>query len=331
MPKKKARTVAGPQTLTEAIAFFADEDNALGYLIERRWPGGEVSCPTCNSTAVIFLKNQRRWKCANDHPRKQFSAKVGTIMEDSPLPIGKWLAAMWMISNCKNGISSYELHRALDITQKSAWFVLHRVRLAMQGSQGSGTLGGEIEVDETYVGGKARFMSKERKARKLKGRGTAGKAIVQGMLQRHGKDGVSRVKTRVISNTSSEILQGNVRRNVEQGSTLYTDEHGGYQGLDADYEHNVINHMEAYVRDNVHTNGIENFWTLLKRSIKGTYVSVEPFHLFRYSDEQAFRFNQRKDTDAERHDRLVAHVAGKKLSYKELIGEKAEPLTAVPA
>ncbi len=330
MPAKKHKDRSEPNTLKEAIEWFRDEDVAHRYLADRRWPGGEVVCPKCGSKTVTYLANQRRWKCAQNHPQRQFSVKVGTVMEDSPLKVGTWLAAIWMVGNCKNGVSSYEIHRALDVTQKSAWFMLQRIRLAMQQSQGGGTLDGEVEVDETYVGGKARFMHAHKKAQKIKGRGTAGKAAVMGLLQRHGK-GESKVRATVIHTPQRERLHGEIHKHVDAGSTVYTDEHGGYFGLEPTYEHKVINHAEAYVRGNVHTNGIENFWSLLKRAIKGTYVSVEPFHLHRYVDEQAFRFNERKDEqgDRGRFNTLLSYVEGKRLTYRQLIAEEAPSAAAL--
>lgn len=329
MPKKKERTTSEPLTLAEAIQFFADPDRALNYAVRHRWPDG-VKCPYCGSEAVIFLRNQRRWKCGGKHPRRQFSVKVGTIMEDSPIGLDKWFTAMWMASNCKNGVSSYEIARALDITQKSAWFMLQRIRLSMQDPEGGGKLGGTVEVDETYIGGKARNMHKSRREAKKIGPGIAGKAAVMGLLKRHGKGGPSQVIAHVVTDTTRAVLQGKVRAHVERGSKIMSDEHSGYTGLSADFEHEFVNHAEAYVVGNVHTNGIENFWSLLKRGLRGTYVSVEPFHLFRYVDEQAFRFNHRKDErgDLGRFSRVASQVAGKRLTYRQLIGDKTEPSPA---
>ena len=301
-----------PQTLVDAIHYFSDPDVCLCFVVELRWPDG-VTCPRCDGKDVRFLEKRRIWECKAKHPRKQFSVKVGTIFEDSALSLDKWLAAIWMIANAKNGISSYEIHRALGITQKSAWFVLHRIRLAMQ----TGTfakLSGEVEVDETYIGGKARNMHPGK--RKAKGRGTVGKAVVMGLLERHGE-----VRTEVVPDIVRGTLHEKVKSHIEGGSTIYTDELASYNGLEAEYAHLVINHAEAYVKGNVHTNGMENFWSLLKRGIKGTYVSVEPFHLFRYLDEEAFRFNTRRDNDAGRFLRVAASVAGKRLEYRNLIGE----------
>jgi hypothetical protein len=333
MPKKNPRTTTEPITLAEAIQAFKNPDFAHEYAVAHRWPDG-VTCPTCGSEAVIYLKNQRKFKCGNDHPRRQFSVKVGTIMEDSPIPLSKWLPAIWMNANCKNGISSYELARALDITQKSAWFMLQRIRLAMQNAGGGGgKLNGTVEVDETFIGARARNVHKSVLAKREKGRGGYSKAMVVGLLQRHGKDGkISKVRAMVLPNAQRMTLFDEVYKHVEIGSEVMSDQWGPYLTLDHDFTHQFVNHAEEYVRDNVHTNGIENFWSLLKRSLRGTYVSVEPFHLFRYVDEQAFRFNERKDENGDRgrFKTLLQHVAGKRLTYKELIA-KDEPSAAAPA
>ena len=277
-----------PKTLQEAILYFSDPDNCLNYLVVRRWPDG-VSCPTCGSKNVGFVKSRRVWQCRTRHPKSQFSVKVGTIFEDSPIKLDKWLAAIWMIANCKNGVSSWEIHRALGVTQKSAWFMLHRIRLAMQDER-EGKLSGEIEADETFIGGKARNMHAKKRREKIHGRGPVGKAIVAGVLERGGE-----VRTKVVTKRRKKQLQGLIRDNVESGAALFTDELKSYDGLESDYAHEVINHAEAYVRERVHTNGMENFWSLVKRALHGSYVSVEPFHLFRYLDEECFRFNNRKD------------------------------------
>lgn len=304
-----------PKTLQDAIKYFSDLDTCTTFMAQIRWADG-VTCPYCESKAVSYLTTRRKWKCMNKACHKQFSVKVGTVMEDSPIGLDKWLAAVWMITNAKNGISSCEIARALGITQKSAWFLLHRIRLAMQ----SGTfekLSGQVEVDETYIGGLARNMHRDRRAKSIKGTGGAGKAAVMGLLERNGK-----VRAKVIADSSRETLHGEVRSHVEAGAELFTDGHKGYHGLHADYIHQVIDHAEKYVDGQIHTNGIENFWSLLKRGIKGTYVSVEPFHLFRYLDEQSFRFNARKGKDADRFVEAVGSITGKRLTYDELIGKK---------
>ena len=316
-----------PRTLSDAIKHFADPDVALDTMVKLRWPNG-VCCPTCGRVDVRFIKTRRMWECKEVHPKKQFSAKIGTIFEDSPLGLDKWFTAVWMVANCKNGVSSYELHRAIGVTQKSAWFMLHRIRLAMQcGSLMKGT--GTVEADETYVGGLAKNMHKDKRERKIKGTGGAGKTIVMGVLQRKGPDGeVSRVRTRVIANTRKATLHREVRATVAPGSKLYTDAAGGYRGLEEDYQHEVVDHAVEYVRGQVHTNGLENFWSLLKRSLKGTYVSVEPFHLFRYLDEQVFRFNARATDDYGRFTSVLSWVSGLRLTYCELTGRDGEAATA---
>jgi transposase-like protein len=311
-----------PQTLQEAIVYFSDQENCLSYLVARRpeWKEGVV-CPVCGSTKVGFLKKQLRWQCSARHPKRQFSVKVGTIFEDSPLGLEKWLPAMWLILNCKNGISSCEIARALGVTQKTAWFMLHRIRLAQQGKQG-GKLAGEVEVDETFIGGKTRNMHKDKKARVITGTGGKDKTIVMGMLERGGN-----VRAIVLDDRKKKTLQANLKEHVEAGAAIFTDELKSYDGLEDNFQHQVINHAVEYVNGNVHTNAMENFWSLLKRGLHGTYISVEPFHLFRYIDEQAFRFNDRKMTDAERFDIGVREIVGKRRTYAELIGKTSEAET----
>src|SRR5581483_4671865 len=308
-----------PRTLQEAILYFADADNCLNYLVTRRWPNGVV-CPTCGSKDVAFVASRRVWQCKTRHSKAQFSIKVGTIFEDSPITLDKWLLAMWMLANCKNGVSSYEVSRATGISQKSTWFMLQRIRLALQGQSG-GKLGGEVEVDETFIGGRARNMHKGRKLRMLGGAkgGQVGKIAVQGLLARHGE-----VRTRVIGVVRKQDLVDGIKQHVEPGSKLYADDVFVYDGIQ-DYNHEVINHAEKYVEGNVHTNGLENFWSLLKRGIHGTYISVEPFHLFRYVDEQAFRYNNRKDmNDSDRFDLAVRQIVGKRLTWAEVTGKVGE-------
>jgi transposase-like protein len=193
---------AAPKTLQQAILHFANYENCHNALVAVRWPDGIVKCPRCGSSRVTYMENARLWKCYEGHARAKFSLKVGTVFEDSPLPLQKWLPALWLLTNCKNGISSYELARALDVTQKSAWFMLHRLRLALQGKDG-GKLGGEVEADETYIGGAARNMH-EHKRKRLnvqRGRSLAGKTVVMGLLERHGKNGHSTVRVSVVPNT----------------------------------------------------------------------------------------------------------------------------------
>jgi transposase-like protein len=311
------RVLDDPNTLQEAVVYFADADNCLNYLSARRWPNGVV-CPTCGSKNVGLIASRRMFQCKTRHPKAQFSVKLGTIFEDSPLGLEKWLPAMWMIASDRNGISSWELHRALGVTQKTAWFMLHRIRLAMQDEQNGGKLSGEVEVDETFIGAKARNMHADERAKKITGTGGQGKAIVAAVLERGGK-----VRAKVVGTRRKHELQAMVREHVEPKSALYSDALKSYDGLSEEYAHQVIDHAQAYVNGNVHTNNCENFWSLLKRSLKGTYVSVEPFHLFRYVDEQAFRYNNKLPMkDSERFSYLVRKVVGKRLTYTELIGKE---------
>jgi len=309
-----------PKTLQEAIKYFADKETCTTFMAQLRWPEG-VTCPHCGGKAVSYLSSRFMWKCMNKACHKQFSVKRGTIMEDSAIGLDKWLAAIWLIANAKNGVSSYEIHRALGVTQKSAWFLLHRIRLAMQ----TGTfekMSGTVEADETFIGGLSRNMHKHARERKITGPGGCGKAIVFGLIERN--TGGSKVRTKVIFDRSRETLHGEIRKHVEAGSEVFTDAHRSYGGLNPEYVHQFVDHAERYVDGNVHTNSMENFWTLLKRGIKGTYVSVEPFHLFRYLDEQAFRFNERKGKDADRFVQVVKQVTGKRLTYEELTVSQTE-------
>lgn len=307
----------GPDTLQEAILFFANPDNCRQYLVSHRWPEG-VTCPRCGSTNVLFQAKYNRWQCGSKHPLRQFTAKTGTIFEDSPLGLDKWLMAMWQVVKCKNGVSSYEVHRAIGVTQKTAWFMDHRIRLSL-GIESANKLSGEVEADESFIGGKARNMHTAKRERRITGTGGKDKTAVMGILER-GKDGTSKVRTSVVSSRKKKELHSEVRKHVEAGSALYTDALKSYDGLD-EFEHQVVDHAVKYVDGRVHTNGLENFWSLLKRGINGTYVSVEPFHMFRYLDEQAYRFNNRKLTDGERFSIAVSGVVGKRVMYKELTGK----------
>ena len=305
-----------PTTLQEAILYFANPVNCREYLVERRWPDG-VTCPRCNSGNVLFMEKYNRWLCREKHDAPQFTLKTGTLMEDSPIGIDKWLMAMWQIVNSKNGISSYEVHRAIGVTQKTAWFLDHRIRL-MLGDESTEKLSGEVEADETFIGGKARNMHLAKKARRITGTGTKDKTAVMGILERGGK-----VKTTVVPNRKKTALQAEVKKHVEAGAALYTDALLSYEGLASEYAHQVVDHAVEYVNGRIHTNGLENFWSLLKRGINGTYISVEPFHLFRYLDEQAFRYNNRKCTDAERFKFAVRGMVGKRLTYADVTGKVA--------
>ncbi len=296
-----------PKSLQEAIVYFSNPDNCVDYIAIRRWPNGVV-CPGCNSAKVsAFNPTRRTWKCGSHHPKREFSVKVGTIYEESPIPLDKWLTATWMLTNCKNGVSSYEIARDVKVTQKSAWFMLQRIRLAMQDEFFGSKLKGEVEVDETFIGGKARNMHLSERKRRITGTGTKDKTAVMGILERGGK-----VRASVVPSRRKTVLQEEVRKHVTAGAALYSDALMSYDGLATDYAHQVVDHATQYVDGRVHTNGLENFWSLLKRGISGTYVSVEPFHLHRYLDEQMFRFNNRKDLDdAGRFDLAVRQIVGK--------------------
>ena len=317
-----------PATLQEAIIYFADFENCKTFMVSLRWPNGKVTCPTCGSERVSWLANAKVWKCYGGHSMAKFSLKTGTIFEDSPLPLQKWLPAVWLLVDCKNGISSYEIGRDLGISQKSAWHMMHRIRFALH--HGSfAKLAGHVEADETFIGGKARNMHKDKRARKITGTGGKDKAAVMGILER-GKDGKqSTLRTVVIPSRKKKALQAEVRKHVEARSALYTDALQSYNGLD-EFQHQVVDHAVQYVDGQIHTNGLENFWSLLKRSINGTYVSVEPFHLFRYLDEQAYRFNNRKEMkDFDRFKLAMSQIVGKRLTWDALTGKLPEPQTCI--
>lgn len=305
-----------------------------------RWPKGP-ECPACETKEPYYLKTQKRWKCREC--RRQFSVKLGTIFEDSPIPLQKWLPALWMLVNCRNGISSYEIQRDLGVSQKAGWFMLHRLRLVLQtGNVGKfGGPGGTIEVDETFVGGKVKNMHLSRRAEWRKSReniliGSSwmiGKSAVMGILDRDQR----KIRAMVIPAVNRQTLQTEILNNVAPGSKVYTDEAAAYRSLPRKtYVHKFVNHLEHYVNGRVTTNGIENFWSLLKRGLNGTYVAVEPFHLFRYVDEQVFRYNNRRGadgkklTDAERFDLALSQVAGKRLTFAEVIGKTGDTARNAP-
>jgi transposase-like protein len=317
-----------PKTLTQAIQYFADADNCLNYLVARRWPNG-VQCPTCGRTDVSFVPSRRLWQCKTRHPKTQFSIKTGTILEDSPLGLDKWLPVMWLVANCKNGVSSWEIHRSLGVTQKTAWFMLHRVRLAMKNESAGklGSEGGPVEADETFVGPNPYKQHRSKRADIKTIANTTGaslhapgKTIVMGMLDR----AMRQVRAMVVPNVKRSTLQEKILNNIEAGATVITDDFPVYRYALADkFAHDVINHVESYVNGQIHTQGIENFWSLLKRTLRGTYVAVEPFHLDRYVDEQAFRFNNRATrenpkNDADRFSLLCSQIVGKRVTYAEL-------------
>jgi|HubBroStandDraft_1064217.scaffolds.fasta_scaffold09039_7 transposase-like protein len=323
-----------PKTLQEAIQHFSDEQICIDAVAKMRWPDGP-QCPACLAKKPYYLKTQKRFKCRDC--RRQFSVKLGTIFEDSPIPLQKWLPAMWMLSNCKNGVSSWEIHRALGITQKSAWFLLHRLRLAMKGYDlgtklGGKDEGGAVEVDESFFGGKMRNMHRDKRERYAAVTGHAGgvtgKTIVVGLLDRQARE----VRAKVVPDTKRETLQSEIFKNVKYGSAVYTDNAVPYDNLSWKYIHQIVDHSQEYVRGQVHTNGLENPWSLFKRHLRGTYVAVEPFHLDRYLDEQVFRFNNRQKPmdDYARFEKVLGQVAHKRLTHAELTGKTDEAKTATP-
>jgi transposase-like protein len=308
-----------PKTLQQAIKHYSDEQVCIDAVARMRWPNGPV-CPACGHKEHYYLKTQKRWKCKECY--KQFTVKLGTVFEESPISLTKWLPALWMLVSCKNGISSYELASALGVSQKAAWFMLQRLRLALQDDFFGSKLGGEVEVDETFIGGKARNMHVSERKRRITGTGTKDKTAVVGILERGGK-----IRASVVPSRRKTVLQDEVRKHVTAGAALYSDALKSYEGLAGEYAHQVVDHAVQYVDGKVHTNGLENFWSLLKRGISGTYVSVEPFHLFRYLDEQMFRYNNRKDADgnklsnSDRFQLALSQVAGKRLTFAEVTGK----------
>jgi transposase-like protein len=312
------------KSLTAAVRFFADPMNCINTVTMMRWPDGNPSCPMCACAEFYWLAKQMRWKCRNGKCGKQYSVKVGTIFEDSAIALDKWLVAIWLIANCKNGISSYEIARSVGVTQKSAWFMLHRIRKALANSSWSKLGGGgPVEVDETYVGPDPRKMHAARREARYKALCARPKTPVMGMLDRE----LRQVRAKVVPNVKRETLQNAILAEIERGSTVYTDQGIGYDKLAAwEYIHETVNHVQEYVKGQVHTQGIENFWSLLKRGLRGTYVAVEPFHLDRYVGEQVFRYNNRATrdnplTDADRFCLALSQIAGQRLTYAELTGK----------
>ena len=319
-----------PKTLQEAIVYFSDPNRCFEFAKKLRWPDGIVVCPRCSVAKNSFIKTRKMWFCYAC--KRQFTMKVKTIMEDSPITLDKWMAAFWMLANAKNGISSHELGRALGVTQTTAWFMLQRIREVMKGKKFGETTkiggeGNELEADETFVGGVTKNMHK---GRRLKADGLGpykNKTIVQGILDRN----LRQVRATVVPNVTRETLQNAILKNVKFGSTVYTDNAVAYDnGMQRRFVHDVVNKTESYVRGRVHVNGMENFWTLLKRSLRGTYVAVEPFHLSRYVDEQVFRYNYRKDgerklNDSDRFAAAMSQVLGHRLTYSDLTGKSDSP------
>jgi transposase-like protein len=320
MNTTNSNTGKHPKTLLAAIRYFSNQQIAHDFFASMRWPNGPV-CPRCASTEVTYQPKYRRFQCKHGHDGRQFTVKTGSVMEDSPLGLDKWALALWMEVNCKNSISSYELHRAAGITQKSAWFLLHRLRFAIKNNsfEKIGGKGEIVEADETFVGGLSRNMHKSKRA-KLRGTGAVDKTPVMGLLARHTEDSPSYIRAKVLPNVQRATLHDVIHKNVEPGSQVFTDAWKAYKQMDPKFFHDFVDHAEAYVKGAVHTNGLENFWSLFKRCIKGTHVSIEPFHLEAYVDSEAFRFNNRKLHDGQRFTLAAKGLHGKRLTYKALIG-----------
>jgi transposase-like protein len=334
-PMEAKSTFPEPKTLQEAIVYFADPDRAFEFAKKLRWPDGNVVCPRCDAAKNSFIKTRRLWFCYAC--KRQFTIKVKTIMEDSPIGLDKWMTAFWLLANAKNGISSHELGRALGVTQTTAWFMLQRVREVMKGHSFGNTTkiggsGSEVEVDETFVGGKVRNMHKSRRQKFVEEEGfkgaATGKTVVHGMLDRN----LRRVRATVVPDVKRETLQNILLKNIKYGTKVYTDDAVAYtRDMNWRFVHDFVNKTESYVKGRVHVNGMENFWSLLKRSLRGTYVAVEPFHLSRYVDEQVFRYNHRKNvegkklTDADRFATVMSEVLGHRLTYSDLTGKSESP------
>lgn len=306
-----------PETLQQAILYFADPDRCEAYMRKIRWSDAVPVCPNCGAKGVRIgeIKTRRMLRCKDC--RKQFSSRLGTVFESSKIPLDKWFLTVWLVANCKNGVSSYEVARDIDVTQTTAWFMLHRIRDAME-VEGIDKFDGPAEADASYIGGKARNMHKHKREQAIIGRGAVGKAIIHGILQR-GE--TSQVRTAVVKADDAAELVPLVRRHVKYGGNVYTDAARSYGELCFTHFHKAVDHTRAYVIGEIHTNGLENFWSLLKRSLGGTYVSVAPFHLFRYAAEQVFRFNQRVGNDWHRFEQTLRQIGGKRLTYRTLTGK----------
>ncbi len=343
MGMEDAMNIPTPESLVEAIRLYADPAVAETYMVQQRWPDG-VTCPHCGATKVYRLENQRRWKCSGKHPKRQFSVKTGTIMEDSPLSIDKWLCGIWLIINAKNGISSYEIGRDLKIGQDSAWFMLHRIRHALKVGSFE-KMSGTIEADESFIGGKLKNLSKSKRAEISKASKKPGKpptnrpprnfnkTIVMGLLERAKNGGASQMRTQLIETARRPHITEFIKDNVEPKSFLMTDSLKSYDKMGEEgYFHMTINHAISYAKGRIHTNSLENFWSLLARTLQGTYVAVEPFHLGAYLDEQCWRFNHRKLNDGQRFAKAVPEIVGKRLTLAELTGKIAgEERPAIPS
>ena len=298
-------------TIIQISDFFQDEKKCLKYLAFKRWNNEKPTCPHCGVIGAYKFSDEKRYKCSTC--RQQFTVTVGTIFEGSKIPLRKWFIAIFMVINHKKGISSHQLARDLTVTQKTAWFMLHRIRYALK--QGSYELKGIIEADETFVGGKNKNRHWDKKIKGTQGRSHSDKTPVLGMIERGGE-----VRAFVIKNTRAEHLKPVIQNNVERGSTLMTDEWRAYRELGKQYNHIWIDHSKGqYAVGDFTTNRIENFWSHLKRGIIGVYHYTSPKHLQYYVNESTFRFNTRSLTNAERLDNTIGRCDGMRLTYKSLI------------
>lgn len=306
-----------PKTLLEAVRLFSDLKVCFSYMVNLKWPDGRITCSKCNGDRIGHVVSRCLLQCKDKACRKQFSAKLGTIFEDSPLGLDKWFVAVWCIANAKNGISSCEVGRALGVTQKTAWFMLHRIRLAMQ-TPTMRRFRHIVESDETFIGGKAENMHAEQRARRIRGRGTVGKTVVHGLLERGTEETVSQVRATVVPNTEADTLLPEILQHVEPDTIVCTDALASYRDAAARFIHKAVDHASRYVIGKIHVNGMENFWCLVKRMLRGTYVAVAPFHLFRYLDEESWRFNWRKQNDGERFAEVMKHVLNRRVTFRVL-------------
>lgn len=307
-----------PQTLLEAVRYFADLDICHRYLRRIRWPSGKVTCPHCGGNRIGEIKTIHVLRCKEC--RKKIYDLQGTIFEDSKIKLDKWLPAVWSVANCKNGISSHELARALGVTQKTAWFMAHRIREAMKTGSFE-KFDGPSEADTTYVGGLAANMHKHIREKKITGRGPTNKTAIHGILQRATDTCHSLISAAVVPNDQGETLMSKIRRKVRYGASVFTDAAGAYGDICFTHAHGAVDHSRRYVVGDIHVNGVENFWSLFKRCLKGTYVSVAPYHLDRYVSEEQFRFNARGTNDGGRFARVMEQVVGRRLTWRLLTAQ----------
>ncbi len=299
------------ENIIQLTETFKDEQTCRDYLAKLRWVNGKANCPYCKSKKVYKIENGKRFKCANKECHKKFSVTVGTIFENTKIPLRKWFIAIYLITSHKKGISSCQLARDLGITQKSAWFVLHRVREMLKEKLPQ-SLEGVVEIDETYVGGK---QSNKHKSKRIGKQGAHSKTPVVGLVQREGK-----VRSKAVESGKAKDVVPVMLKNVKPGAVVITDENGMYKNLNGYYQHHSVNHSaEEYVRGSIYTNTIEGYFSLLKRGIIGIYHHVSDKHLSRYLDEFNYRYNAKEDTQEERFAEAIFQSDGRRLKYENLI------------